>query len=182
MLEYHTRDLQMDNIAALLDKEAIRELALLYCRGVDRKDPGLLRDLYAEGATDTHGNDFDGTAEDFVTFLEQSFPIMPYSGHHVCNHLIALNGNAAEGEVYALAYHILQGEQPGEWVEHFLSVRYLDKYQRDADGKWRFSSRVVHYDLQRISPCEPPLHQLEPDADPSFKILQSKLFARGVRI
>lgn len=73
----------MDNTAALLDKEAIRELALLYCRGVDRKDPALLRDLYAEGATDTHGNDFDGTAEDFVAFLEQSFPIMPYSGHHV---------------------------------------------------------------------------------------------------
>jgi hypothetical protein len=171
----------MEDIATLRDKDAIRELALLYCRGVDRKDPELLRELYADGATDTHGNDFDGSAQDFVAFLEKSFPIMPYSGHHVCNHLISLDGDTAEGEVYALAYHILQGEKPDEWVEHFLSVRYLDHYQRESDGKWRFASRVVHYDIQRIGPCEPPLHQLDAIDDPSFNVLASRLFARGPR-
>jgi len=69
----------------LIDKDEIRELVLLYSRGVDRKDIALLRDLYTEDATDTHGDTFDGPAPAYCDFLEQSLPYMPYGGHHVCN-------------------------------------------------------------------------------------------------
>src|SRR3546814_12043908 len=94
-------------LETLLAKDAIRELALLYSRGVDRQDGALLRTLYTSDATDTHGDTFDGPAEQYVDFLERSFPYLRYSGHHVCNHLIRVEGDTCEDAVSALAVHVI---------------------------------------------------------------------------
>ncbi len=162
-----------------LAKEQIRELALLYSRGVDRKDPALLRTLYTEDATDTHGDDFSGTAEAFVDFLEDCFGFMRYSGHHICNHLISVDGDTGEGEIYAIAYHVLPDGNDG-WIEDLLCVRYLDHYRRCEDGRWRFSKRVVTYDMRTQRPYKLP-DQPEPSQDPSYELLASRLFAKGPR-
>jgi len=172
----------MADIQQLLDKEAIRELAQLYCRGVDRKDVALLRDLYTEDATDTHGDSFDGSAADYCDFLEKSFPYMPYSGHHVCNHLVSIDGDQGEGEVCALAWHLIPDRQGG-WIEDFMCVRYIDHYRRCADGKWRFSKRLVTYDIRSQAP-RPDLAGRELTAnfdDVSFSELSHRLFAKGAR-
>lgn len=161
----------------LIEKEAIRELALLYCRGVDRKDADLLRDLYTSDATDTHGDTFDGDAESYVNFLEKSFPYMIYSGHHVCNHTISVNGLSGEGEIYALAYHLF-ADGKGGYTEDFMCVRYLDKYQKCDDGRWRFSQRVVRYDLRQQGPS---MAKIPEDAEPSMEFFTQKLFNRGKR-
>lgn len=164
-------------MTTLLDKEAIRELVLLYSRGVDRKDGPLLRTLYTADATDTHGDTFDGSAEAYVDFLERSFPYMPYSGHHVCNHLISIDGSTGEGEVYALAYHRIP-DRSGGWLEDFMCVRYLDRYRKESDGRWRFAKRVVSYDYRRRRPIETVS---ETPADPGLEFFGSRLFARGAR-
>lgn len=167
-------------IAALVAKEEIRELALLYSRGVDRKDGALLRTLYTKDATDTHGDTFDGGAEDYVDFLEGAFPYMLYSGHHVCNHLISVDGDEGEGEVYAIAYHIIP-DREGGWIEDVGCVRYIDRYRREADGRWRFAQRVVSYDLRSQRPLPAGMEPTPPSEDPSFSVLQSRLFQRGPR-
>jgi ketosteroid isomerase-like protein len=166
------------SLATLIAKEEIRELAMLYSRGVDRKDAALLRTLYTQDATDTHGDTFDGNAEDYVKFLERSFPYMHYSGHHICNHLISVDGDEGEGELYALAYHVIPDGKGGR-LEDFMCVRYIDRY-RKQDGRWRFARRVVSYDLRSRRPIAAP-DEVAAVEDPSFRVLQSRLFARGPR-
>ena len=169
---------ELTDIDLLVAKEAIRELVLLYCRGVDRKDPGLLRTLYTDDATDSHGDSFSGTAEDYVRFLEQSFPYIRYSGHHVCNHLISVDGDQGEGEVYAIAYHLIPNRDGG-WLEDFMCARYVDNYRKEQ-GRWKFAKRVVTYDLRSTRPIDEPV-VIAAEDDLSYHELVSRLFARGGR-
>lgn len=172
-----------DSLQYLLDKEAIRDLALLYSRGVDRADLELVADLYTEDATDTHGDTFDGSAADFCKFLAGSLPHLPYSGHHICNHLIAIDGDVASGEVYALAFHVFPDRSGGGGrVEDMMAVRYIDNYRRCADGKWRFSKRVVTYDMhvQRLFTGDGTMGRGA--KDPSYEVCREALFARGARV
>jgi len=173
-------DMNQKALETLIAKEEIRELAMLYSRGVDRKDGPLLRTLYAKDATDTHGDTFDGGAEEYVDFLEQSFPYMRYGGHHICNHLVSVDGDEGEGEVYALAYHVIPDRQGG-WLHDLLVVRYIDRY-RKVDGRWYFAKRVVTYDMRSTHPIPAPSGDApNPAEDPSYTTLASRLFARGPR-
>ncbi len=170
-----------DALARLIAKEEIRELVLLYSRGVDRKDMELLRTLYAKDATDTHGDRFDGSAEDYIAFLERGLPHLRYSGHHVCNHLISVDGEEGEGEVYALAYHVYP-DGKGGMVENLIGVRYVDRYRKEA-GRWLFASRLVVFDFETIHPVPAPDGPAPvASEDASYTTLASRLFARGPRI
>lgn len=169
-------------IQALIDKEAIRDLVLSYSRAVDRKDIALLRDLYTADATDSHGDSFDGGAKEYCDFIEASLPYMPYSGHHVCNHLISVEGDEGNGEVYALAYHIIPDrDSGGALIEDFMCVRYIDNYRRESDGKWRFSKRVVTYDVQIRRPFDGKFRNMVEMADPSYQVCTQRTFQKGSR-
>ncbi|MFC0204934.1 nuclear transport factor 2 family protein [Novosphingobium soli] len=167
-------------LATLLDKEAIRELVLLYSRAIDRQDIELLRDLYTPDATDTHGDSFDGPAADYCDFIARAFPHMPYSGHHVCNHLVAVDGDEASGEVYALAYHLIPAPDGGR-EEDFMAVRYIDNYRRCEDGRWRFAKRVVTYDFKLRRPFDGGGLLGQGPRDPSYALCPQPLFQRGPR-
>ncbi|BBX07726.1 nuclear transport factor 2 family protein [Mycolicibacterium aichiense] len=161
----------------LIDKDEIRELALRYCRGVDRKDPSLLRSLYTSDGIDNHANIFRGSADAYVDFLESSFQFIQIGAHYVCNHLIELDGDEASGEVYALGYHILPSAD-GPPIESFVGVRYLDRYRRE-DGEWRFASREVVVDLDRsrtVEHCGAGL--VDPQEDLSYRVLHGERFRR----
>jgi hypothetical protein len=175
-------DRKEDMLQSLIDKDRIRELGQLYSRALDRKDIALLRTLYTTDATDTHGDTFDGGAAEYCDFIERSAPHMPYSGHHICNHLIAVDGDEADGEIYAIACHVIP-DGKGGWLEDLRWVRYIDRYRRDIDGCWRFAKRVVTYDYKSLRPAEPPRARGDNDADtdPSYAVLTRSLFARGPR-
>ena len=167
-------------LATLIAKDEIRELAMLYSRGVDRKDAELLKTLYTKDGTDDHGKHFKGNADDYVQFLEKAFPHMPMSGHFICNHLISVTGDAGEGEVYALAYHVLPDGKGGA-VKDFMGVRYIDRYRKE-NGRWLFASRVVSFDIRTQEPMLTPTEApIRPAEDPSYTTLGMRLFARGPR-
>ncbi len=167
-------------LATLIAKEEIRELVLLYSRGVDRKDGELLKTLYTKDGTDDHGKHYNGDAEGYVRFLEKSFPHLPYSGHHVCNHLISVDGDEGEGEVYAIAWHLIP-DGKGGMAEDFMLVRYIDRYRKE-DGRWKFASRVVAFDHRTQRPLSTPMAAVTPgEQDASYGALSSRLFARGAR-
>jgi hypothetical protein len=166
-------------LATLQAKEEIRELAMLYSRGVDRKDIELLRTLYARDATDHHGRFFSGGADDYLRFLEKSFPHMRMSGHFICNHLVSVDDDQGEGEVYALAYHVIPDRNGGGYLEDLKAVRYVDRYRKE-NGRWLFASRVVTFDHESARPVPAPEGPMpSPLADPTYTTLTSRLFARG---
>jgi hypothetical protein len=170
-----------DVLATLVAKDQIRELALLYSRAIDRQDLRLLRTLYTRDGHDKHGDLFDGSADDFCILLAESMPErIRYSGHHVCNHLISVDGDRGEGEVYALAYHTVPGKEGG-WEELLMAVRYLDQY-RVEEGRWRFARRTCTYDMSITRPAPEPRGPVtHGDGDESYAVLTSRIFARGAR-
>lgn len=166
----------------LIDKDAIRDLVLAYSRAIDRKDVILLRDLYTADATDDHGDSFSGPAADYCDFIDKALPYIPYSGHHVCNHLIAVDGDEGSGEVYAFAVHLIPDRQnPGTLIEDFMCVRYIDNYRRESDGKWRFSKRVVTYDVQIQRPFDGKFRDMLQGTDPSYEVCTHRMFQPGAR-
>lgn len=166
-------------VQELLDKQEIHELVLQYCRGVDRKDPALLRSLYTHDGFDDHGSVFSGPAEEYVDFLESTFEYIRIGAHYVCNHLISVEGDRAHGEVYALGYHVIPGAGGREPdTESFVGVRYLDTYRRE-DGRWRFERRQVVFDLDRSTTFDHRGAPGGPPAEDRSYSLPASLFRRA---
>jgi ketosteroid isomerase-like protein len=169
-------DMNGDVLETLKAKDEIRDLVLLYCRGIDRKDVDLLHSLYTEDSMDLHGDFFQGSGKDYVDFYDQSKWQVPYLGHHVCNHLISVDGNEAHGEVYALGIHIVS-DGKGGFMEDIICVRYLDNYRKE-NGQWRFAKRNVVFDLRNVREVEFDGREEKGD-DISYTELKSRIFARG---
>lgn len=128
-------------LQSLLDREAIRDCLLRYCRGIDRCDEQALRSAYWEDATDHHGA-WAGSAAGFIA---QALPRLRQGGrrvHQITNVLIELHGDVAavESSFFALQ---ATGAQPDR--ETFLCGRYADRFER-RDGEWRVAARTVVYD------------------------------------
>jgi glucose-6-phosphate isomerase len=100
--------------------------------------------------------------------------------HHICNHLVSVDGDRGEGEVYAIAWHIVP-DGKGGMMEDIQCVRYIDKYRKDG-GRWLFADRVVTFDNRTQRPVATPAEPMaDPLADPSVTWLTSRLFGRGER-
>jgi hypothetical protein len=168
----------MNDAGDMAAKDAIRDLVLLYCRAVDRRDLSLLRALYAPGATDDHGGRFSGDIDAYVDWLAIVLPSVEAMSHHVTNHLIAVDGDRAEGEVGVIAYHRIRAAD-GVVTELVEGLRYLDLYCRDA-GRWQFAARTMVVDWERSAPVSDisPM-PAAPESDLSYTLLGDALFARG---
>ena len=70
----------------LLDKQAVHECVLRYCRGIDRMDAELVRSCYHADATDEHGA-FLGTRDVFVDWVMDAIAQFTVTMHVVANHL-----------------------------------------------------------------------------------------------
>jgi hypothetical protein len=131
-------------IAALLDREAIRDCIYRYCRGVDRADEAALRSAYWPDATDQHGP-YSGPVEGFFQWASGIFASGARNVHMVANILIEFTApNEAVVETYFLALQRGPGRDDG--VRQFLIAgRYCDVFLQ-RDGEWRVFRRVVVYD------------------------------------
>jgi hypothetical protein len=61
--------MEQKSIDTLIAKDDIRDLALLYCRGCDRRDFDMIRGLYTTDAMEYHDETFTGPAQEYVDFL-----------------------------------------------------------------------------------------------------------------
>jgi hypothetical protein len=139
-------------VQALLDKAAIHDVLLRYCRGADRCDEQLIRSAFHPDALDDHGR-FAGTADDFATWVIGVLRATSVATQHTLpNVLIELDGDRARVETSFVAYHS-KVDETGERVDVF-GGRYLDRFERRA-GDWRISDRTVVHDWSTILRGEP---------------------------
>lgn len=143
-------------IAALLDKQAIHEVVLRYCRGVDRRDAALVRDCYWPDATDDHAGAFTGARDEFIDWVMRVLTRFAGTMHVIANHLVELDArdaDVASSEAYGVAYH--RGEPPGDPRCNFTTgFRYLDRFER-RDGEWRIAARSVALEWHHVTVGSP---------------------------
>ena len=127
-------------LQALLDRAAIRDVVLRYCRGIDRLDLELVRACYHPDATDDHGG-FVGTRDEYVAWVAEVLKRFDGTMHVVANQLVDFDGDAARSETYGVAYH--WGEPVDDRRRNFTTgFRYVDRFERRG-GEWRIATRVA---------------------------------------
>jgi hypothetical protein len=130
----------------LLDRAAIHDVLMRYCRGVDRCDEELVRSAYHPDAVDDHGY-WKGSGWAFAGFIVRDLARRSSATTHaVANESIALHGDTADVESYVFAYLCPSGGEDAG-VDLFAG-RYVDRFER-RDGEWRISRRTVVHDWSR---------------------------------
>jgi SnoaL-like domain len=142
------------------DRLALRELVDTYALAVDRRDEGWFRSLWlpearlttheGDGAAQTDLRGVDAIAR--VTTIISRFAL---TLHLVANHLCRVDGAAgrATGEAYCVAHHLTPTDG-GRHDDLVMGIRYLDRYQRDDGGAWRFARREVRKQWTRHEAVE----------------------------
>jgi hypothetical protein len=145
-------DFTNQEIRELLDKQAIHEALMRYCRGIDRCDEELIRSAYHPGAWDDHG-EFRGTIEEFVPWVIRALKSGSgmVTNHSICNEYVEVRGDVAFAEAYFVAYHRMSLAE--KVVDMTLGGRYVDRYER-RDGQWKIARRTVVYDWSRVDPVD----------------------------
>jgi hypothetical protein len=135
------------SLRQVADKDAIRDVLMRFCRGVDRLDEELLRSCYHVDSYDDHGP-FKGIGQDFAAHIVKSIAERAHhTTHSVANVLIELDRDdqdVARAESYVLAYLRRTDGAGKEWLD-FFAGRYLDRFER-RDGAWRIATRIVVHD------------------------------------
>lgn len=135
--------------AALADKQAIYEVILRYCRGIDRLDLELVRSCYHPGAVDHHTN-FEGNRDEFVVWVEGALRLLAGTMHLVGNHLVEIDGDRARCETYCTAFHWADPAN-GTLENVTTGIRYVDRFERRG-GEWLIAERFAFREWIRTEP------------------------------
>lgn len=133
----------------LLDRQAINDVLLRYCRGVDRGDIDLLASVYHDDGIDDHGF-WKGLGKDFAVFINTMLKDAGSGNcqHRLSNVWIELEGDMAFVESYSDAVR-----DTGTHRES-VQTRYLDRFER-RHGEWKIAHRLVVRDLHHIEEKRP---------------------------
>lgn len=129
-----------EQLRQLADQQAIREVVLRYCRGIDRLDLDLVRAAYHPDGVDHHTG-FDGTVDEFVSWVDVALRRLDGTMHVVGNHLAEVAGDTAVAETYGTAVH--WGRPVDDPRRNFTTgFRYVDHLAR-RDGRWAIVERFA---------------------------------------
>ncbi len=128
----------------LLDKQAITEQLLRYCRAVDRKDIKLLESVYWPGATDDHVR-YCGDVSGFIEFFRTAHSDLRITQHVLANILIEFESETrARCESYIHAYHEAPPKS-GKREEFIVGGRFIDLFEKRG-REWRIAYRKLCVD------------------------------------
>jgi ketosteroid isomerase-like protein len=142
----------------MVDRLALSELADRYASAVDRRDIGSFVQLFTDDAELSVHDPAEAEAPSRVRRGRGELSEVPRliaryrkTFHFVGNCLYEIDDDAATGEVYCVAHHLI--DDPEVVTSRVMVIRYLDNYQRCEDGRWRISRRRVLVDWTEIHPA-----------------------------
>ena len=123
------------------DARAIHDVVARYCRGIDRRDPELVRSCYWPDATDDHAGAFIGGRDEFVDWVSRVVARFTMTMHVLGTPAVEIAGDVADAETYGVAQHRGDPSDDGR-VNYTTAFRYLDRFERRS-GEWRIAARRV---------------------------------------
>jgi len=173
-------DLQL--LSGLIDKQAITETLYRYCRGIDRMDKELLRQVFLADARIQYAPDhLARSLEEMIEWLWGHHLTFHHHSHQVSNILIELDGERAASEAYLHAR--LMRRKPGDRMEIYTVMgRYLDRWQKRGAKWWIAERRFLtdFFEIRETSDLLPEGSTLavrDPDditRDPSYEVIDRR--------
>ena len=137
----------MDALTVLLDKQAIQEVLMTYCRGVDRLDEELVRSVYHPDAYDNHGY-WRGKGWDFAPFVVARLRAANRcTMHSITNVLIDVGGELATAESHVNVTLVRRAESPS--MADLMGARYVDRLSK-RNGQWKIDERTVVLEWHKV--------------------------------
>jgi SnoaL-like domain len=138
-------------LAALLAKDAIRDVLMDLARGTDRLDAELIRSCYHADATDDH-NAFRGSPGAFADWVLANLSHFAVTMHFLGNVRIEVSGGVAWAETYCVAHHLFRPDDPDGERDLVLGLRYFDRFERREAAGWRIALRRCVFDWSYTAP------------------------------
>jgi hypothetical protein len=143
-------DAEIAAVRDLLDRQAINENMLRYCRGVDRFDLELLKSTYWEDGRDDHG-EFVGPPHLFAEGVVASRAKYKALYHLTGPMLIELDGDQARAETGYFCAMIFNGTTAQGPADFLVGGRYKDLYEKRG-GQWKVLRRTCIWDWNQDHP------------------------------
>jgi len=134
--------LDQATLAAVVDRLAIQDLLVRYCKAIDTKDWDLLDTVFVPDAhvDYTSSGGVQGPYPEVRKWLADILPNFPMSQHAVSNFEIHVDGDRATSRVYF--YNPMARPKPEGGVSmFFIGGYYVDDLVRTSDG-WRITQRI----------------------------------------
>ena len=135
-----------EDIAALIDEQAIKNIAHRFARGLDRVDREILMSCFHEDGMDDHGV-FKGTAEEFCDWVMPQLQNYDSTQHIISTQIVEIRNNKAVCESYFYARHALKID--GVPKELIAAGRYIDSVEK-RDRVWKITLRKAVFDWNRL--------------------------------
>jgi hypothetical protein len=146
-------------IEEILAKDEIREIIMRLARGTDRRDKDLMRSCYHPDAIDDHGA-FHGSGDEFADWVVET--LQPMNTQHFLGQIrIEVAGDVAYGETYCEAHHVFEAGpemmlpegMPSGKIDWTMCLRYLDRFEKRANGRWLIADRLCVWDFEYMVPA-----------------------------
>ncbi len=169
-------------LQVVVDKSEITDVITTLARGIDRIDENLLRSvLHPDATIDLGPGIFQGTGNDYVTWVLGVLHGVRSSHHLIGNVRVDLDGDTALVESYFHAH--LRLDKPTGREDVFMGGRNLDRMERRPSGPagvWKIVHRKQVLDWVRTEAVSDIFYHQNPDAlwsyrtktDPSYQMHQ----------
>jgi 3-phenylpropionate/cinnamic acid dioxygenase small subunit len=131
---------QSEQLAYLLDRQAIVDLTVAYTWALDTRQPELLSEVFSEDATALlRGVACEGR-EAIVTRISGAILRLDATQHLVGNHQVEIEGDRATCRCHLQSQHVKAGTEGGD--NFLIGGIYLDELERRPEG-WRIVRREM---------------------------------------